>query len=68
MTIDEAIAICKMLIPDHPELSRVIGRIEELRDERDNLHRLARKAISDIAWERSDTKKRADSLTAGKGE
>lgn len=60
ITIDEAVAICKALAAEHPKLVLVAGRIDGLREERDLLHQIARNAMSDASWERSDMKKWAD--------
>ncbi len=60
ITINEAIAGCKKLVSEHPELNEVISRIEQLRKERDLLHEVASEARSDAAWEQSDLKKWAD--------
>ena len=60
MTIDEAVAICEGLVSSHPQMADVANRIRQLEDERDNLHAIAEKALSDCAWERSDMKKWAD--------
>lgn len=60
ITIDEALAICEKLVIEYPQMGQVVSRIEELRKERDLLHQLAARNMSDAAWERSDMKKWAD--------
>jgi hypothetical protein len=54
ITIDEAITICARMLPSKPHLSRVITRIEELREERDLLYRLANESLSICLWKQSE--------------